>query len=172
MERINARKIGCSGGRIPLCKSVAADTAASTERESAAQRLSWRGFAVCQNFSDRRRKVVHAGAGHYDAVPASVSFFGDAQESPAVVLPEFHVEMLALDLQFSRLDDVIHFSLRPPTLPQSNRPMEEKSALGIQIFWAAPFPPSSRTSALRSPRDLDRLTATESRTLPRHVLCP
>jgi hypothetical protein len=25
--------------------------------------------------------------------------------------------MLALDLQFSRLDDVIHFYLRPPTLP-------------------------------------------------------
>jgi hypothetical protein len=43
--------------------------------------------------------------------------------------------MLALDLQFSRLDDVIHFSLTPPTLPQSNRPMEEKSALGMQIFW-------------------------------------
>ena len=90
--------------------------AASTKRESAAQRLSWRGFAVCQNFSDRRRKVVHAGAGHYDAVAASMSFFGDAQESPAVVLTELHVEMLTFDLQFSRLDDVIHFSLRPPSL--------------------------------------------------------
>jgi len=146
--------------------------AGSTKRESTAQRLSWRGFAVCQNFSNRRRKVVDTGAGHYDAVPASVSFFGDAQESSAVVFAELHVEMLALDLQFSRLDDVIHFSLRPPTLPQSNRPMEEKSALGIQIFWAAPFPLSSGTSALRSRRDLDRLTATESRTLPRHVRCP
>src|SRR5436190_5943045 len=154
MERINSRKIGCSGGRIPLCKSVAADTAASTERESAAQRLSWRGFAVCQNFSDRRRKVIDAGAGHYDAVPASVSFFGDAQESPAVVLPELHVEMLTFDLQFSRLDNVIHFYLRLPTVSHSIWPMEEKSALGIQIFWAAPFPPSSGTSALRSGRDL------------------
>jgi hypothetical protein len=110
---------------------IAADTAASTERESAAQRLSWCGFAICQNFSDRRRKVVHAGAGHYDAVPASVSFFGNAQEFPAVVFAELHVEMLTLDLQFSRLDDVIHFSLRPPTLPHSIWPMEEKSALGM-----------------------------------------
>jgi hypothetical protein len=112
------------------CKSVAADTAASTERESAVQRLSWRSFAVCQNFSDRRRKVIDAGAGHDDAVSASVSFFGNAQESPAVVFAELHVEMLTLDLQFSRLDDVIHFSLRPPTLPHSIWPMEEKSALG------------------------------------------
>src|SRR6266567_2200389 len=98
--------------------------------QEAVQRLSWRAVVIHQNFSDRRRKVVHAGAGHDDAVPASMSFFGDAQESPAVVFAELDVEMLALDLQFSRLDDVIHFSLRPPTLPQSNRPMEEKSALG------------------------------------------
>src|SRR5206468_270332 len=102
-----------------------------------------------------------------DAVPASVSFFGDSQESPAVVLPELHVEMLTFDLQFSRLDNVIHFYLRLPTVSHSIWPMEEKSALGIQIFWAAPFPPSSGTSALRSGRDLGRLTATESRTLPR-----
>jgi hypothetical protein len=40
---------------------------------------------------------------------AAVSFFGDAQESPALVFPELHVETLALNLQFSRLDNVIHF---------------------------------------------------------------
>jgi hypothetical protein len=119
----------------PVCaarsKTIAADIAASTERESAVQRLSWRGFAVRENLSNRRRKVIHAGAWHDDAVPASMSFFGDAQESPAVVLAELHVKMLTLDLQFSRLDDVIHFSLRPPTLPHSIWPMEEKSALGM-----------------------------------------
>ncbi len=37
---------------------------------------------------------------------------------PALIFSELHVEVLALDLQFSRLDDVIHFSLRPPTLQQ------------------------------------------------------
>ena len=82
-----------------------------------AQRLSWRSFAVSQNFSNRRRKVLDAGTGHNDAVAAAVGFLGDAQEFPAVVLPELHVEMLALDLQLSRLDNVIHFYLRPPTLP-------------------------------------------------------
>jgi hypothetical protein len=70
---------------------------------------SWRAFAVCQNFSNCRRKVIDARAGHDDAVAAPVSFFRDAQESPALVLAELHVEMLALYLQFSRLDDVIHF---------------------------------------------------------------
>src|SRR5438128_7519264 len=89
---------------------------AYTTTEPGVQRLRRCGFAVCQNFSNRRRKVVDAGTRHDDAVTAAVSFLSDAQESPAVVLPELHVEMLALDLQFSRLDNVIHFSLRPPTL--------------------------------------------------------
>ena len=84
--------------------------------ELALQRLSWRAVVIHQNFSNRRRKVIDPGAGHDDAVSASVSFLGDAQESPAVVFAELDVEMLTLDLQFSRLDDVIHFSLRPPSL--------------------------------------------------------
>jgi len=88
----------------------ASEPACHNTRKISVQRLSWRGFAICQNFSNRRRKVLDAGTGHDDAVPAAMSFFGDAQESPAVVLPELHVEMLALDLQFSRLDNVIHFS--------------------------------------------------------------
>src|SRR2546428_270801 len=83
------------------------------------QRLSWRAVVIHQNFSNRRRKVIDPGAGHDDAVSASVSFLRDAQESPAVVLAELHVEMLTLDLQFFRLDDVVHFALRPPTLTHS-----------------------------------------------------
>jgi hypothetical protein len=92
------------------CKRVAADMAASTESNQQFKRLSWRAVVIRQNFSDRRRKVIDAGTRHDDAVAASVSFLGDAQEFPAVILAKFHVEMLALDLQFSRLDDVIHFS--------------------------------------------------------------
>jgi hypothetical protein len=65
-----------------------------------------------------------------------MSFFGDAQESPALVFPELHVEMLALNLQFSRLDDVIHFPLKPPTLTHPFWRMEEKSAEFVQILWA------------------------------------
>ena len=45
-----------------------------------------------------------------------MSFLSDTQEFTAVVLPEFDIEMLALNLQFSRLDDVVHFALRAPSL--------------------------------------------------------
>ncbi|KAG0505657.1 MAG: hypothetical protein Udaeo_09850 [Candidatus Udaeobacter sp.] len=45
-----------------------------------------------------------------------MSFFSDTQEFTAVVLPEFDIEMLALNLQFFRLDDVVHFALRAPSL--------------------------------------------------------
>jgi len=90
--------------------------AETTTPKTIGWRLSWRGFAVCQNFSNDRRKVINAGARHDDAVPAPMSFLSDTQEFTAVVLPELDVEMLALNLQFFRLDDVVHFALRPPSL--------------------------------------------------------
>src|SRR5881392_3327571 len=100
------------------------------------QPLNWCAVVVGQNFSNRRGKVVDAGTGHDDAVAAAMSFLRDAQESSAVVFPELHVEMLALDLQFSRLNDVIHFCLEPPTLQHPVCGMEEKSAILCTIFSA------------------------------------
>jgi hypothetical protein len=44
--------------------------------------------------------------------------------------------MLALYLQFSRLDDVIHFPLKAPTLTHPFWGMEEKSVEFVQILWA------------------------------------
>jgi hypothetical protein len=72
-----------------------------------------------------------------------MSFFGDAQEFPALVFSELHVEMLTLYLQFSRLDDVIHFPLKGPTLPHSFCGMEEKSAEFVQILstWGRGWSP-------------------------------
>ena len=85
---------------------------AHTTTELGVQRLRRCGFAICQNFSYCRREVINTRAGDDDAVTAAVSFLGDTQESTALILPELDVEMLALNLQFSRLDDVVHFALR------------------------------------------------------------
>lgn len=71
---------------------------AYTKTEPEVQRLRRCGFAICQNFSNDRRKIIHASARHDDAVTAAVSFFSDAQEFPTVVLSELHVEMLTLNL--------------------------------------------------------------------------
>jgi hypothetical protein len=111
---------------------------AAQKAQPAIQRLSWCAFVIRQNFSNRCRKVVDAGTWHDDAVAAAMSFFGDAQESPAVVFSELHVKMLALYLQFSRLDDVIHLPLKPPTLPHPFWGMEEKSAEFVQILLPGP----------------------------------
>jgi hypothetical protein len=94
-------------------------------------------LVVGQNFSNCRRKVIDAGARHDDTVAAAMSFLGDAQESPTLVFSELHVEMFALNLQFSRFDDVIHFPLKAPTLPHPFWGMEEKSA-GFVEFLCAP----------------------------------
>jgi hypothetical protein len=101
--------------------------------------LSWRALAVRKNVSNCRRKVIDPGTWYDDAVAAAMSFFSDPQESPALVFPELHVEMLALYLQFSRLDDVIHFFLRPPTLPHPFWGMEAKSVEFVQIPWGSGY---------------------------------
>src|SRR3954454_7982548 len=80
------------------------------------QQLSWRGFAVRKNFSNYRRKFINARARHDDAITAAVSFLCDTQEPAALIFTELDIEMLALNLQFFRLDDVVHFALRAPSL--------------------------------------------------------
>src|SRR6476646_8061659 len=80
------------------------------------QRLSWRGFAVCKNFRNYRRKFINTRARHDDAVAAAVSFLCDTQEPAALIFAELNIEVLALNLQFFRLDDVVHFALRAPSL--------------------------------------------------------
>jgi hypothetical protein len=80
------------------------------------QQLSWRGLAVRKNCGNRRRKLINTRARHDDAVSASMRFLCDTQESTALIFPELDVEVLALNLQFFRLDDVVHFALRAPSL--------------------------------------------------------
>jgi hypothetical protein len=65
-----------------------------------------------KHFTNGRDKIIYSGARYDDGIAAAVSFLSDSQEFPTLILPEFHVEMLALDLQFSRLDDIIHFPNR------------------------------------------------------------
>jgi hypothetical protein len=143
-ERTGQSSFGCrrvndpensKGGVVWRSETVKADLAAQ-KAQPAIQALSWCAFVVRQNFSNCCRKVIDAGTRHDDAVAATVSFFGDAQESPALVFSELHVKMLAFYLQFSRLDDVIHFPLKAPTLPHPFWGMEEKSAEFVQIFCA------------------------------------
>jgi hypothetical protein len=139
-KRTSGTKNGCAVSEIlGATKAARSDARASQpshgclHRTESAQRLSWRGLAVGQNLSNYRRKIINARTRHDDAVAAAVSFLGNAQESPAVILAELNVEMLPFNLQFSRLDDVIHFFLAAPTLPQPIHRMEAKSAGFSQI---------------------------------------
>ena len=108
-EMSEASELYCSGRRV-ACVQILQPARLPLQKEN--QRLSWRGFAVGKNFSNRRRKFINAGARHNDAIAAAVSFLGDTQEPAALIFPELDIEMLALNLQFFRLDDVVHFALR------------------------------------------------------------
>ena len=97
-------------------------------RSSLGQRLSRRSFAVGKNFGNYRRKFINARAGHDDAVAAAVSFLCDTQEPAALIFAELDIEVLALNLQFFRLDDVVHFALRAPSL--GSRTLKWKKKIG------------------------------------------
>ena len=90
--------------------------------------LRWRRLAVGKNFRNRRRKLIDSRAGNNDAIAAAVSFLGDTQEPASLVFPELDVEVLALNLQFSGLDDVIHFCLKGAEFREQKSEMEAKSA--------------------------------------------
>ena len=96
--------------------SACEPAAASANAFHVVQRLSWRSFAVCKNFGNYRREFINARTRHDDAVAAAVSFLGDTQKPAALIFPELDIEVLALNLQFFRLDDVVHFALRAPSL--------------------------------------------------------
>jgi hypothetical protein len=70
--------------------------------------LHRRSSVIRQNFRDRRCKIIHTSARYDDGIAATVSFLGDAQESPAFILAELHVKTLSLNPQFFRLDNVIY----------------------------------------------------------------
>ena len=105
--------------RFRRCKRRSDEPAEPARRKTEKQSvggLSWRRFAVGKNFRNGRRKLINSRAGNNDAVAAAVSFLGDTQEPAALIFPELDVEVLALNLQFSGFDDVIHFALRAPSL--------------------------------------------------------
>ncbi len=133
-----ASALYCSGGRVACVQKRCSRHSSLYRRRSAVQSLSWRGFAVRKNFSYRRCKVIDTRAGDYDAVTPAVSFFGDPQESTALIFAELDIEVLALNLQFSRLDDVVHFALRAPSLGSGTLEWKKNSQVFIGSGKAVP----------------------------------
>lgn len=84
-------------------------------------KLRWGALGTLDYFADRRREITHARARDDDRVAAAVRFLRNPQEFSTIVFPEFYVEMLPLDLQFLRLDDIIHFLRRGESRPRQSR---------------------------------------------------
>jgi len=112
------------------------------------QRLSWRGFAVCKNFRNYRRKFINSRARHDDAVAAAVSFLCDTQEPAALIFAELDIEVLALNLQFFRLDDVVHFALRAPSLGNGTLKWKKNPRLLRGIYGRSPL---TKTGVIGTP---------------------
>lgn len=56
------------------------------------------GDMGAEHFAQKPFKLGYACAGNDDRITTSMSFFGDSQESSAVVLAELNEEVFALDL--------------------------------------------------------------------------
>jgi hypothetical protein len=65
-------------------------------------------FCVIDHVVDRGRKFFHARARDNDGIAAAMCFLGNPEELAALIFAQFHVEMLAFDLQLPRLNQIIH----------------------------------------------------------------
>jgi hypothetical protein len=46
-----------------------------------------------------------------------MGFLGNAKESPSIVFAEFHIEVLPLDLDLLRFDNIVHFGAECDRMP-------------------------------------------------------
>src|SRR3954467_14758859 len=93
------------------------------------RKLSGSVFSSSQHFPDCSGEVIHAGARNNNGVAPPVCLFGDTQKFPAIVLAELDMEMLALDLEFLGVDDVVH--LKDRSLVNMIGGMKEESEGGL-----------------------------------------
>jgi hypothetical protein len=94
----------------------------------ACPRLSWRSLGALDYGANSGGKLIDTRARHNNGIASPMRFLGNPQEFSPVVLAEFHVEMLAFDLQLPRLDEIVHFLNEPASLVQMFRKMEEDFA--------------------------------------------
>jgi hypothetical protein len=108
--------------RLESCQPNSALSRVSTdgaEISEATRCLSRRALGLLDYFVDRGSKLIHACARDDDGITATVCFLSDAKEFAAVILAEFYVKMLTLDLQFPRLDEIVHVCKKPRSLGRS-----------------------------------------------------
>ena len=108
--------------RLESCQPNSALSRVSTdgaEISEVTRCLSRRALGLLDYFVDCRGKLIYARTGDDDGITATVRFLGDAEEFPAVIFAEFHVEMLALYLQLPCLDEIIHVCKKPRSLGRS-----------------------------------------------------
>jgi hypothetical protein len=80
-----------------------------------------------ENVIDRCRKIIQPRAWDDDCVPPTVSFLGYPQEFSALVLAEFEVKPLPLDLNFLHFDNAVHLKTHL-SLERSSEELEANCA--------------------------------------------
>jgi hypothetical protein len=62
-------------------------------------------------------EFVRSGARDDNGISPAMGFLGNAKESAPIVLAEFHVEVLPLDLDLLRFDNIIHLGAECGRVP-------------------------------------------------------
>jgi hypothetical protein len=75
------------------------------ESYSGGSRNSIRGL---NHFSRGGHEFVQSRARNNDCISPTMRFFGDTHKPAALVFSEFYIEVLTLNLQLSRYDDIVH----------------------------------------------------------------
>jgi hypothetical protein len=73
-----------------------------------------------QYFVEKAAKIFQPSAGNDYRIATAMSFLGDPEKPTAVILPELDEEVFALNLEFARFNNVIHFPYSVETIAIEN----------------------------------------------------
>jgi len=81
-------------------------------------------LSCAENVLNGGGELARPSARNDDGVAPAMRFLGNAKKSSPIVLAEFHIEVLPLDLDLLRFDNIVH----------SGRSVAERERLGKQKF--------------------------------------
>ena len=94
-------------------------------------------------------ELVRPGTWDDDGISPAMGFLGNAKESSSIVFTEFHIEVLPLDLDLLRFDNIVHVG---PEFGRLSSFVEAKNSLNFTTQKANVWPRLRHRWRLRSGR--------------------
>ena len=90
-------------------------------RTNFARRASGVSGVCRQHLIEKAAEIVQPSAGNDYRIATAMGFLGNPEKPSAVILPKLDEEVFALNLEFARFNDIIHFPYNVETIAIENQ---------------------------------------------------